>query len=422
MPPVTLPAKADRPASQAQSAARAETAPDQSGGDVLLRVSSEKIGRLMDLVGELSLSVSETINAPDVAALDLVGFEAAAHRLSMIVSEVQDAASELRLVPVAEVFRRLRRMVRELQRDTGKTIELELRGEGTAIDKLVADRLYDPLLHVVRNAADHGLEPEADRIAAGKPAAGRIILSAAQVGSEVRIQVIDDGRGLDRARILQKARERGLFAPGETPEDAAIWKAIFEPGFSTAEAVTTLSGRGVGMDVLNTTMTALRGRISVASEAGNGTSVSLHIPVSLAFLDSIILRLGDQLFCVPIEDIVEIARPAGVDRMQVSAEGGREMLRLRDRLIPVCRLERFFSGMRAASRPLSETVSIIFEPSGGPIAVPVDEVLDRQQVVMKPLAGALADVRASWGFALLASGDVAMVLDCERLTTDGAAR
>ncbi|MFD0857509.1 chemotaxis protein CheA [Roseovarius aquimarinus] len=394
---------------------------EAADGDVLLRVSSAKIGRLMDLVGELSLSVSETINAPDLAGLDLGGFEAAAHRLSMIVSEVQDAATELRLVPVAEVFRRLRRMVRELQRDTGKKIELELRGETTAIDKLVADRLYDPLLHVVRNAADHGLEPEAERLARGKPAAGRIVLSAAQVGSEVRIQVIDDGRGLDRDRILKKAREKGLFGPNETPEDAAIWKVIFEPGFSTAESVTTLSGRGVGMDVLNTTMKALRGRIAVTSDAGQGTAVSLHIPVSLAFLDSIILRLGTQLFCVPIEDIVEIARPEAADRMQVSAEGGREMLRLRGRLIPVCRLETFFGGMPRAPLPLEDCVSIIFEPSGGPIAVPVDEVLDRQQVVMKPLAGALADVRASWGFALLASGEVAMVLDCERLNPDGAA-
>lgn len=395
--------------------AKAEQGSEKAAGDVLLRVSSDKIGRLMDLVGELSLSVSETINAPELAHLDLVGFEAAAHRLSMIVSEVQDAASELRLVPVAEVFRRLKRMVRELQRETGKDIRLEILGEETAIDKLVADRLYDPLLHVVRNAADHGLEPPEEREAAGKSRTGTLTLAAAQTGSEVRIQVIDDGRGLNRKKILAKARQNGLFGPTEEPDDGTLWKAIFEPGFSTADTVTTLSGRGVGMDVLNTTMEALRGRIAVTSEEGNGTTVSLHIPVSLAFLDSVILRLGTHLFCVPIDDIIEIAKPGTTDKLHISAEKGKEMLWLRDRFIPVCRLEQFFVGMRQEMPPLSDMVSLIFETSTGPIAVPVDEVMDRQQVVMKPLEGALTRLRASWGFALLSSGEVAMVLDCERL-------
>lgn len=397
-----------------------ELTAEKSSGGALLRVSSDKIGRLMDLVGELSLTVSETINAPELADLDLVGFEAAAHRLTMIVREVQDAATELRLVPVAEVFRRLKRMVRELQRETGKQIDLEILGEETAIDKVVADRLYDPLLHVVRNSADHGIEPPEERIAAGKTALGKITLSAVQTGSEVRIQVIDDGRGLNRGRILKKARERGMFGPTEEPDDALVWKAIFEPGFSTAEAVTTLSGRGVGMDVLNTTMKELRGRIAVESQEGAGTSVSLHIPVSLAFLDSIILRLANQLYCVPVEDIAEIAKPGRSDQLAISAQEGEEMLRLRDRFIPVCRLEKFYGGIRDELPDLSDMVSIVFETASGPIAVPVDEVLDRQQVVMKPLTGTLANVRASWGCALLSSGEVALVLDCERLALGGA--
>ena len=396
---------------------RPDNATEPASGGALLRVSSDKIGRLMDLVGELSLSVSETINAPDLANLELVGFEAAAHRLSMIVREVQDAATELRLVPVAEVFRRLKRTVRELERETGKEIQLELMGEDTAIDKVVADRLYDPLLHGVRNAADHGLEPNDDRETAGKPRAGRIILSAAQVGSEVRIQVVDDWRGLNYDRILRKARERGMFGAHETPDRPVLWKAIFEPGFSTAEAVTTLSGRGVGMDVLNTTMKDLRGRITVESDEGQGTAVSLHIPVTLAFLDSLILRLDDQLFCVPIDDIAEIMKPDLAGQVQISVDDGQEMLRLRDTFIPVCRLETFFEGKRDNLRPLSEMVAIVFHASTGTIAIAVDEVLDRQQVVMKPLTGALRHVRASWGLALLATGDIALVLDCERLAT-----
>ena len=399
--------------------AEVDTEARGAAGGALMRVSSDKIGRLMDLVGELSLSVSETVASPDLAGLELTNFEAAAHRLSMIVREVQDAATELRLVPVAEVFRRLKRMIRELERETGKVFDLVIEGEDTAIDKLVADRLYDPLLHVVRNSADHGIEPPDLRRAAGKPEKGRILLAAAQVGSEVRIRVADDGRGLSRARILAKARERGFFAADEEPEPSQLWKVVFEPGFSTAEAVTTLSGRGVGMDVLNTTMKDLRGRIAVDSLEGQGTTVSLHIPVSLAFLDSILLRLGRQLFTVPVEDISEIVRPKAEDLVRISAGKGRDMLRLRGTLVPICWLEKFYRGLPGSGRPLSDMVCIVFNTAAGPIAVPIDEVLDRQQVVMKPLSGALAAVRASWGCALLASGEVAIVLDCERLASEG---
>ena len=396
------------------------TAPD--GG--LMRVPSERIGRLMDLVAELSLSVAETVRSPDLAGLELAHFDTAVHRLMMIVREVQDAATDMRLVPVDDVFKRLRRMVRELERQTGKTIEMVIEGADTQIDKMVADRLYDPLLHVLRNAADHGLEPPVDRLAAGKPEAGRIHLSAAQVGSEVRIIVADDGRGLDRARILRKARERGLFGPEEEPEPAALWKVIFEPGFSTAENVSNLSGRGVGMDVLNTTMAALRGRIVVDSAPGQGTRVALHIPVSLAFLDCIILRLGPRLFAVPVDVVSEIACPGPGDLPRLSASGGQELFRLRGSSIPVCRLERFFNGIPPVPRPddAPPQVIVVFQTASGSLAVPVDEILDRQQVVMKPLVGHLQRIRASYGCALLGTGEVALVLDCERLANGGSSQ
>lgn len=387
----------------------------------LMRVSSDKISRLMDLVGELSLSVSETVQSPDLTGLQLTNFDAAVHRLNMIVREVQDAATELRLVPIDDVFRRLRRMVRELERQTGKSIEMDIEGGDTAIDKLVADRLYDPLLHVVRNSADHGLEPPEERLAAGKSAQGRILLSAAQVGSEVRITVADDGRGLSRDRILKKAREKGFFGPDEEPEPAALWKMIFEPGFSTAETVSNLSGRGVGMDVLNSTMQALRGRIGVDSAAGQGTRVALHIPVSLAFLDCIILRLGQQLFAVPIDVVSEIAKPAREDLIGISADVGSEMFRQRGAYIPICRLDHFYGTDMRRGTTSAEAVLVVFNTTSGLIAVPVDEILDRQQVVMKPLVGRLAKVRASWGCALLGTGEVALVLDCERLAQGGAA-
>lgn len=389
---------------------------DASPADTgLMRVSSDKISRLMDLVGELSLSVSETVQSPDLQGLVLSNFDAAVHRLNMIVREVQDAATELRLVPIDDVFRRLRRMVRELERQTGKSINMVIEGGDTAIDKLVADRLYDPLLHVVRNSADHGLEGPEERVASGKSEQGRITLSAAQVGSEVQIVVADDGRGLSRDKILKKAREKGFFGPDEEPEPSALWRVIFEPGFSTAETVSNLSGRGVGMDVLNSTMTALRGRIGVESTAGQGTRVSLHIPVSLAFLDCIILRLGVQLFAVPIDVVSEIAKPLQSDLLGISAENSSEMFRLRGSYIPICRLDRFYGSATRAEATDTNSVLVVFNTSSGAIAVPVDEILDRQQVVMKPLVGRLAKVRASWGCALLGTGEVALVLDCERL-------
>jgi two-component system chemotaxis sensor kinase CheA len=395
--------------------------PDNAQDGGLMRVPSERIGRLMDLVAELSLSIAETVRSPDLAGLELSHFETAVHRLMMIVREVQDAATDMRLVPVDEVFKRLRRMLRELERQTGKKIELVVSGAETQIDKLVADRLYDPLLHVLRNSADHGLEPPEDRIAAGKPETGRIFLSAAQVGSEVRIIVADDGRGLNRAKILAKARERGFFGPEEEPEPSALWKMIFEPGFSTAESVSNLSGRGVGMDVLNTTMAALRGRILVDSTPGQGTRVALHIPVSLAFLDCIILRLGPRLFAVPIEVVSEIARPGPGDLPKLSASGGRELFLLRGKSVPVCRLDQFFDGIEEPPRPQDAPpqVIVVFQTAGGNLAVPVDEILDRQQVVMKPLTGQLSRIRASYGCALLGTGEVALVLDCERLGAGG---
>jgi two-component system chemotaxis sensor kinase CheA len=384
----------------------------------LMRVPSERIGRLMDLVAELSLSVAETVRSPDLQGLELAHFENAVHRLMMIVHEVQDAATDMRLVAIDEVFKRLRRMGRELERQTGKKIDIQTIGAETQIDKLVADRLYDPLLHVLRNGADHGLEPPQDRLAAGKSDTGRITLSAAQVGSEVRIVVEDDGRGLNRAKILAKARERGFFGPDEEPEPAMLWKVIFKDGFSTADTVSNLSGRGVGMDVLNTTIAELRGRISVDSIEGQGTRVSLHIPVSLAFLDCVILRLAGRLFAAPIDVVSEILRPEAAQITPISADPGTEVFRWRDRNIPVCRLTDFFNGMQGLQAG-SRQMIVVFQTASGPLAVPVDEVLDRQQVVMKPLSGKLSQVRASYGCALLGSGDVALVLDCERLAVGG---
>ncbi|MGJ0508703.1 MAG: chemotaxis protein CheA [Methylocystis sp.] len=384
-----------------------------------LRVSAQKVSRLMDLVGELSLSVSDTIYSSDIVDLDLGEFEKSAHRLKLVLREVQEAAAELRLVPIGDVFQRMGRLVRELERQTGKEVDLEVQGEDTEIDKIVVDQLFEPLVHVVRNSVDHGLETPEEREAAGKRRRGRITLSAAQVGGDIRITIADDGRGLNREKILARGRARGLIGPDEQPEDRELWQLIFKPGFSTAEAVTNLSGRGVGMDVLETTIKRLRGRIVVESVWGAGARVVLAIPLSLAFIDSLVMRVGDRLFATPIAVVAEIFRPVYEQLTVITADGGGELVKVRDAMIPICRLERFYGEKDRCPDALDQKIILVFHTSQGKIGLPVDELFDQQQVVMKPLQGHLERIRASFGCALLATGEVAMMLDCEKLT-DGA--
>ncbi len=392
-----------------------QSAPPQAASAALLRVSAEKVAKLMDLVGELSLSVSETIRSPDLTGLDLSEFEKSAHRLRSVVRDVQDAAADLRMTPVEEVFRRMRRMVRELERQTNKEIELVIEGEETQVDKAIVERLADALVHVVRNSADHGLEQPAEREALGKSRRGRIALRAAQVGSDIQITVSDDGRGLNRDRILARARERGLVAPDASPEDKELWAVIFQPGFSTADQVTNLSGRGVGMDVLQTVVSELRGRISVDSVWGRGTSVKLSLPLSLAFLDSLVMRVGRQLYAASIDSIAEIFKPESDQITSVAADGGSELVKVRGEFLPVCRLQAFYGEQTGDPTPLEQQVFVVFSTMNGRIAVPVDEMRDQQQVVMKPLRGHLERIRASYGCALLGTGEVAIVIDCEKL-------
>lgn len=385
------------------------------GGGGFLRISAEKVSRLMDIVGELSLSVSETINSPDLQNLELDEFEKSAHRLKMIVREIQDVSAELRQVEVGEVFRRMRRMIRELERQTNKKINLVLVGEETEIDKVVVDRLYEPLVHVVRNSADHGLESTEDRIKTGKPEMGTITLSAAQVGGDIHIVVKDDGRGLNRERILAKARERGLFGANEEPPDEQLWQVIFQPGFSTAESITNISGRGVGMDVLNNTMKELRGRISIESTLGVGAKVTLSIPLTLAFLDSLVMRVGNRLYATPIDVVSEIFRPEDEQIIPIAADNGSEMVKVRESFVPICRLQKFYDEPFEHTNNLSEQIIIVFNTSKGSVGLPVDEIFDQQQVVMKPLPDQINRIRAGLGCALLGTGEVAIVLNCEQL-------
>jgi two-component system chemotaxis sensor kinase CheA len=380
-----------------------------------LRVPADKVTRLMDMVGELGLSVSETVNSNDLHGLELEEFEKSAHRLKMIVREIQDISTELRQVEIGEVFRRMRRMIRELERQTNKKINLVLEGEEVEIDKVVADSLYEPLVHIVRNSADHGLEATLDRIAMGKSDTGTITLSAVQVGGDINIIIADDGRGLNRELILARSRERGLFGESEEPSDEVLWKVIFQPGFSTAEAVTNLSGRGVGMDVLNNTIKELRGRIAIYSVFGEGARVTLSIPLTLAFLDCLVVRVGRCLYATPIDVVSEIFQPLDDQITHISAEYHSEVVKVREHFIPICRLNQFYGEIVHEAPLLTEQIIVIFNTSQGQVGLPVDEIFDQQQVVMKPLPSSLGRIRAGLGVALLGTGEVATVLDCEQL-------
>ncbi len=379
-----------------------------------LRIKAARVTQLLDLVGELGLAAVEVTQHPQLKELELEGFEFAVHRLELLIRELQDLASTLRLVPVGTVFKRMQRLIRDLSRQTRKPLELVLEGVDIQIDKNLVDQLYDPLMHLIRNAVDHGIEPAGERAASGKSKRGRIVLAAAQHGREIHITVADDGCGLNRDAILARARQIGLVGADEEPDDSTIWGYIFHSGLSTAQKVSSLSGRGVGLDVVQITIQSLRGRIMVESFPGAGTVISLCIPLTLAFLDGMVVCLQGRLYVIPIDVVSEVIKP-GDEQVFYSSADGSELVLVRDKLTPVCRLQRFY-GEVSEKAPLVEQILVVVQTSKGMVAVPVDEVTGQQQVTMKPLLGQVKAIRAGVGYALLGSGEVAIALDCECLT------
>jgi two-component system chemotaxis sensor kinase CheA len=381
--------------------------------DTYLRIQAAQVTHLLDLVGELGLAAADVTQHPDLEALELEGFAISVHRLENLIHELQDLASSLRLVPVGTVFKRMQRLVRDLCQQTGKPITLILQGGDTKIDKSLVDQLHDPLMHLIRNAVGHGIESPQERSAADKPKEGRVTLTAAQQGREIHITVADDGRGLDREAILARAREVGLVGADEVPDDSAIWNYIFHSGLSTASEVSSLSGRGVGLDVVQAAIRSLQGRTVVESSPGEGTRITLCIPLTLAFLDSMVVRLQERLYAIPIDVINEVIKPHAEQVAHASADDS-DLIRVRDELMPVCRLQRFYEEA-GEERPLVEQIVVVVRTTKGILGVPVDDILGQQQVTMKPLQGQVQDIRAGAGYALLSSGEVAIALDCERL-------
>ncbi len=376
-----------------------------------VRVPAERLDELMDRVGELVI-VQSRLQQIAASGAD-IALRTVSEEMERLCSELRVTMMVLRMVPVATLFDRYRRLVHDLQRDTGKKIELSTDGESTEMDKTVIERLADPLVHLVRNSADHGLESTEERIAAGKSETGSIRLSARQTGGEVIISVIDDGRGIDRARVRAKAETAGLIQPGATIPDQELLQLIFQPGFSTASSVTNLSGRGVGMDVVKKAIESLHGSIDIASRPGEGSTVSLRIPLTLAIIDGLLVRVGEGHHVIPlpaVEECIEISQEEDL------RSRGRAFLSLRDALVPFIRLRELFA---TGTKPDLYQKMVVVSTGEERVGLIVDQIIGHHQTVIKSMSKLHDDVTTFSGATILGDGSVALILDVANLVSLG---
>ena len=375
-----------------------------------VRVATEKIDRLVNLVGELVITQAMLAQASQLSNT-MQGEEqmsAALLQLDRQTRELQERVMGIRMVPVEMVFSRFPRMVHELGKQLGKDVELIMEGQATELDKTFIEMLVDPLTHLVRNAVDHGMETKEERQKSGKPSMGSIALRASSRGGHIHIEVKDDGKGLNRDRIYQKALDRGLLQPGSRPSDEELNLLIFEPGFSTVEQVSDLSGRGVGMDVVRQNVRSLGGRIEVESEPGRGTLIRLVLPLTMAILDGLTVRVGEEIYVFPLASVLESFQRQVADVQTV--KGDREVISLRGEFIPVVRLLTLL-GLGPNPDASERTLLVLVESEGRRAAMAVDELLGQQQVVIKSLETHYKRVEGVSGATILGDGRVALILD-----------
>ena len=400
-PPTNVAAGAPLPAT-----ARAPEAAPGDGGSV--RVGTSKIDALINLVGELV--ITQAMLAQHASALDPLHNEkllAGLQQLDRNTRQLQEAVMATRMMPIEAVFSRFPRMLRDLAARLGKEVRLETQGESTELDKGMIEKIADPLMHLVRNALDHGIEPRELRLAAGKSAEGCIRLSAAHQGGLIVIRVADDGAGLDRARIVAKARARSMQV-SDLASDAEVWQLIFAPGFSTAEQVSDISGRGVGMDVVKRNVESLGGRVEVESVPGKGAAVSIRLPLTLAILDGMSVAVGEEIFIVPLNCVVESLQPQPGQLRSVAGQG--VLLRVREEYLPLVALHELFGICGAVCEPQAGIV-VVLEWEGRKVALLVDQLVGQQQVVVKSLERNFRRVAGVSGATILGDGRVALILD-----------
>lgn len=397
LPPVTERRKADR-----------RSAPGGQDANSI-RVGIDKVDAVINLVGELVITQSmlSTLGENfDVAQLHHL--QAGLAQLERNTRELQESVMRMRMLPISFLFNRFPRMVHDVSAQVGKLVALELLGEATELDKTVMEKLGDPLVHLVRNALDHGIEDPGARAASGKNETGTLRLNAYHKGGNIVIQISDDGAGLDRDRILAKAKEKGLTQDGQALSDAEIFEFIFQPGFSTAQAVSDLSGRGVGMDVVRRNIKALGGSVDIASQRGKGTTFTVRLPLTLSILDGQLIRAGDNTYVIPLVSIIESLQVRG-DRISAIA-GKAELYKLRDDYIPIIRLYELF-GIQPSNTQLDGALMVVVEGDGRKVGLLVDDLLGQQQVVLKSLESNFQRVEGVSGATILGDGTVALIID-----------
>lgn len=384
-----------------------KTQANKASGQNVLRVDAEKLDILINLVGELVISGAATnMLANNSGNEQLIESMSS---MSRLVEEIRDNALNLRMVQIADTFNRFKRVVRDVSSELGKEIKLTINGAETELDKTVVEKIGDPLMHLVRNAMDHGIETAAERTAAGKSPQGNLQLNAFHDSGNIVIEVADDGKGLDRNKILTKAHEKGLIADGQSLTDHEVFRLIFEAGFSTAEAVTNLSGRGVGMDVVRRNIEALRGTVDVNVNENGGTTVSIRLPLTLAIIDGFLVRVGNSSYVIPLDMVSECIELDEVGQENTEMNG---YMNLRDQVLPYLRLRDYFDEPNDTKTVESIVVVKYGTSTAGFV---VDELLGELQTVIKPMGKILQNLKGVSGATILGSGDVAIILDVPNL-------
>ncbi|WP_310388686.1 chemotaxis protein CheA [Roseateles sp.] len=401
--------EAGKPAVVAQAAApRPASGPAAGMEQSTLRVSIEKVDQLINLVGELVITQAMLAqNSRDVAPGLYQQLTSGLADLERNTRDLQESVMSIRMIPMSIVFNRFPRMLRDLAAKLGKKVELVTQGESTELDKSLVEKITDPLTHLVRNSCDHGIEMPADRLAKGKPEHGTITLVASHQGGSIVIEVRDDGNGLNRNRLIKKAREKGIDAP-DSMSDSDVWNLIFAPGFSTADQVTDVSGRGVGMDVVKRNITSLGGTVEIDSAEGYGMKVSVRLPLTLAIMDGMSVGVGEEVYILPLSSVIESFQ-VQADTIKTVAGSGR-VVEVRDEYMPVIGLETIFQVPRFDFEHVS-TIMVVVEAEGGRVALLVDELLGQQQVVVKNLEANYRKVPDVSGATIMGDGRVALILD-----------
>lgn len=378
-----------------------------------VKVDSNRLDIMIDAIGELVIAEAMVTQSPELINVVDEAMERRLSHLSKITRELQEMATSLRLMPIRSTFQRMARLARDTAKKLNKRIEFVTSGDETELDKNVVDQIGDPLVHMVRNAVDHGLEDnEESRIQAGKPAAGKVELRAFHKGGSIYIEIADDGAGLDRDRILRKAIERGLVSEDQKLTDQEVFLLIMEPGFSTASVVSDVSGRGVGMDVVRKNIQKMRGQIEIQSKPGKGTTFSIRLPLTLAIIDGMVVRVANRRYVIPLLSITRMLRP---DESKVPTVFNQaEMLQTEEGLIPLYRVHRLFNIQGATTDPAEASV-VVVEHEGKRAGLLIDELLGQQQIVIKSLGESMRGIDGIAGGAIMPDGKVGLIMDLDSL-------